>query len=1016
MISVFLRRMIWLSSLTLLLWVGMNALPPPICAAAPTVQHSTYPLEKMPLLRLVLRLLQRFYIDPTQFKAAKMHKAGLQALERRLPEARVTWQTRQKKYTLQLGPHRKSFPSRRFIGLFDVWLRLQPVARFVKQHYKGEAPLSEIEYAMVIGVMSTLDKQTRVMSRRILLRRRALRPRRKGGKIGVVLRWDKKNKYLQIQRIQPDGPADLAGLKARDRIVAIDGRKLGVGSFQDWIGKIVGLRGSRVALHILRKGWPKPKRIVLIRARISQPLVTGHLLPGKIGYIRLRQFSSGASLLIREQLARLRRRAKGNLLGLALDLRNNPGGRVTEAVAIASMFVEQGQVVTYAGANIKRRTYNVSGKNVEALYPLVVMLSDHSASASELLAGALQGHQRALVIGQRSYGKGTVQSVSGIPKLGLMYRVTVAQYMVPPERSIQMVGVAPDIALVPVSVQPDKVRFYSTTLRDRAARKKRWPQFLQQYLDPSAKSLMSIRYLSHLSRRSKKSRPRAKKSRRRSTRSWLIQRKHPLGHDFEVWVARYMLANAKSGRRDLFYTQVKRALKKLQRQQNKQIVKALRAFNTNWSLPKKLQKKAKLTVKIQAVGVQSPIPTGKSFLLQVKIKNEGKGTAYRARTILRSKLSFLRYRELLFGQIKPGQAIARSLKVKLPHRLPSGVEPLTFLLQADGAEPAKPTVFPLTWKSSPQPRYTIAYQIADPSPDGNGDGRIQAGERVHLFVTIKQHGKAVATNPNLTLFVERVRVLQRRASLPSLASGKTRTAVFSLRVSDSVRKGSIYSTLTLSERKFGVLIRHRLPLSIAPPFPSLRPQTQKWGDCGPSTIYNDAGLNAHPIGTFERGATIRWIRTYRNAIQIALPAPSVDPSSLPNKALQRAVPRYLSAWVPKKACKAILQGPSQLSSLKWIYHFVPPLLSFANDSLQTQTAQTKISLTLKSLHGLRDLYLLQNGHKVHYQTVQYQNPRGLKQLTTSIAVKLKPGLNQLHLIARTLQGSFRYPFYRTYRK
>ena len=212
MISVFLRRMIWLSSLTLLLWVGMNALPPPICAAAPTVQHSTYPLEKMPLLRLVLRLLQRFYIDPTQFKAAKMHKAGLQALERRLPEARVTWQTRQKKYTLQLGPHRKSFPSRRFIGLFDVWLRLQPVARFVKQHYKGEAPLSEIEYAMVIGVMSTLDKQTRVMSRRILLRRRALRPRRKSGKIGVVLRWDKKNKYLQIQRIQPDGPADLAGL------------------------------------------------------------------------------------------------------------------------------------------------------------------------------------------------------------------------------------------------------------------------------------------------------------------------------------------------------------------------------------------------------------------------------------------------------------------------------------------------------------------------------------------------------------------------------------------------------------------------------------------------------------------------------------------------------------------------------------------------------------------------------------------------------------------------------------
>lgn len=1003
----FLRSTRWIC-LCLALFLGVISLSPPSAHALPkrSRKASNYPLGKMPLLRLVLRLLQRFYIDPTQFKAANMHRSGLQALENKLAEVQVQWGPKKKKYTVRLGPYTKTWRVQRFIGLFDVWLRLRPVAAFVGKHYRGDIPVSEIEYAMVIGVMSTLDKQTRVISREILLRRRALRPKAKNGKIGASLAWDKAKKHILIRSVVQDGPADLAGIKANDTIIAINKEKVNGGKLIRWFEKIIGLRGSRIALTIRRKGWSKPKTFVLIRALIAPPLVVSHLLPGKIGYVRLRQFSQGASLLIREHLARLRQKAKGNLLGLALDLRNNPGGRITEAVKICSLFVEKGEVVTYAGANTKRKTYNVTGRNVEAQYPLVVLINDRSASASELLSGALQGNNRALVIGQQSYGKGTVQSVSGMPRLGLLYRVTVAQYMVPPDRSIQMVGVAPDIALSPINVLPGKTYYFSKPLRDQESRKKRWPKFLQQYLDPDAHFLMHIPYLTHAAPGDKFKRSKAP----RSLKSWWIDATHPLANDFEVWVARYMLAHARSSNRDVFFKRLKRPLQRLKKLQLKRLARALKKQAIDWSASDAAKNVSVVIVpKIKILNAKLPLPTGKTIKLQVKVTGGGKPMVHRLRAIIHTKLPMLRYKEMLFGTLWPTRSYTQTIEFKLPHYLRQGVVPITIKFRGDKVNLyPKETTFLLPWRSPKPPRYHVQYHVIDPTPDGNGDGQLQAGEKAYVRVTVRQEGGDKPTKPILRLFMERTRIGQSRVKLGKMKPGESKTAWFTLRIPDNAKMGRRFSTITLVEPKYGVIVKHKLDLPIAGPLPPMR--LSRWVTCAtPVTLYNRPSPQSAPLATLSAGSNVRVLRTRLGMHQVQLPLP---------KAYSKGNSRPLttmSAWMLQKPCKPSQTKQTKISKLQWLEQFNPPKVSWNFQPTKlVHTPTPKPMLRVTSEHGIRDLYVKRKKKKQFYKVFQYKNPKGKMQVKLPIPLKLEPGLNRLQLVVRTSQGAFTYPFQLSY--
>jgi len=261
--------------------------------------------------------------------------------------------------------------------------------------------------------------------------------------IGAAVRLDELGR-LVIAEPFPGRPAAEAGLLRGDVVLEVDGQPLRGLSLYESVALIRGPAGSTVVLTILREGEPEPFKVKVVRARIEIEVVQAEMLEGNIGYVSLSEFSSGAS----EKLARaIRDLKKQGATRLILDLRNNPGGFLSESVAVTSLFLKEGVVVREEGKDPSyKQVYEARGVHVATDMPMVVLINRGSASASEIVAGALKDHGRATIIGEQSFGKGTVQLPHTLSD-GSQLRVTIAQWFTPNGNLIHKVGIIPDVVV-----------------------------------------------------------------------------------------------------------------------------------------------------------------------------------------------------------------------------------------------------------------------------------------------------------------------------------------------------------------------------------------------------------------------------------------------------------------------------------------------------------------------------------------------------------------------------------------
>ena len=239
----------------------------------------------------------------------------------------------------------------------------------------------------------------------------------------------------------PGSPAFDAGLMPGDILVSVDGRPIEGLTLDETVTLIRGPKGTEVVLGVSRAGISRPVEIPIVRDTISVSSVHSQILPGGFGYIRLSSFDAESGADLRSAIADLRGL---DARGLVLDLRNNGGGLVTAAVSVVSEFVEEGEVIRWVDANGNETVEHVTGEGTAYDFPLVVLVNGFSASASEVVSGALQDHERARIVGTRTFGKGAVNLLRDLES-GAGLNITIARWLTPDGRTIEGEGIEPDV-------------------------------------------------------------------------------------------------------------------------------------------------------------------------------------------------------------------------------------------------------------------------------------------------------------------------------------------------------------------------------------------------------------------------------------------------------------------------------------------------------------------------------------------------------------------------------------------
>jgi len=351
-------------------------------------------------------------------------------------------------------------PKKRFEKL-DVFAR---TLAYVEQNYVEDVDEGKLVYGAAKGMVRTLDPHSDFMTPDEYRDLRADTDGEFGG-CGVEVEDD--DGVIVVLDVLPSSPAARSGLQKADRIVAIDGVPT---KGQTGTGRLRGRPGTPVQLDVERAGWTEPRRMTVVRDLIHVQAVESELLDGKVGYIRLKQFQERADEEIGLALTRLQAKAGGHLAGVVLDLRGNPGGLLDQAVKVADLFIGTGVIVTTVGRGGRKLEEDVARSHgTWDGFPMVCLMNGASASASEIVAGALQDHHRATIMGTVSYGKGSVQSIFDLGD-GSGLKLTVARYLTPAGRTIQGRGIVPDVVVEMGKSGDAQLRAAEQTLRGTAAR------------------------------------------------------------------------------------------------------------------------------------------------------------------------------------------------------------------------------------------------------------------------------------------------------------------------------------------------------------------------------------------------------------------------------------------------------------------------------------------------------------------------------------------------------------------
>jgi carboxyl-terminal processing protease len=336
------------------------------------------------------------------------------------------------------------------------------VLQQIEKHYVLPVPRKQLVYGAIRGMVSTLDPHSSFLDP---AEYQALKSDTEGKFAGIGVEIEAKDGWLIVNRVFEGGPAARAGLRPGDRFLTLQGRDARDIRLPDAVLLMRGPPGTKVEFSLRRGASLQALTFHLVREVIHVKAVDSRILPGRILYVQVRVFQEHTADEVRDAVRQAQKESEpsGGILGMVLDLRDNVGGLFAEAIALGDLFLERGVIVVTRGRGGRVLEQAMARKEgTIPPWPMVAMINSYSASAAEIVAGALQDHRRAVLLGTRSFGKGSVQSLVEMAE-GSALKLTIARYYTPSGRSIQAEGIAPDMWIEQVSMRAKPTSARETT-------------------------------------------------------------------------------------------------------------------------------------------------------------------------------------------------------------------------------------------------------------------------------------------------------------------------------------------------------------------------------------------------------------------------------------------------------------------------------------------------------------------------------------------------------------------------
>jgi carboxyl-terminal processing protease len=701
---------------------------------APVLKKNNKPgkFESISELVFTLSLLRNAYYDPTKLKPKEMIFAALDNMQSSISS--IAFKKIDKNLiNIQVDTVSKKFSFENLKDLGNLLNISVEILEFIISNLKlQKSSADEIEdavYSYINGMLTALDPYS------ILIKPKyneefAMQTRGAYGGVGMVLSI--RDYELTVISPTPGAPAIEAGIKEKDKIVQINDRSTVNMSLTDAVSLIRGLDKTSVDIWIRRKDWKKPKKIILVRRRIKIPSVSGKLLEGNIAYLRLNHFISKTSQDMIDEYKKLEIKSGNKIKGIILDLWSNPGGILPQAIYVANAFLEKGVIVSTQGApGTQKQVFRADKtKTISTTKPMVVLVSSGSASASEIVSGTLKNLNRAVVIGNTTFGKGTVQQIFNMGKKQPTLKLTIQEYLTAGDVSIQQVGVVPHIRIVPIGVingssslfWPDKPRKIN----------KRTKTIKSDNQRPPEKPVYEIRYYKNSN---------DKKEHKNRVNDYQAGK-------YVVEFARKFLINSTDSKASLMLKSSKKLVDDAKQVEVNKMITDLVKYKVDWksvdtSNEKPAFKTEVMLCKIKDELCKTPlkvITPGESVFITIKLTALNKKGS-RVYGILKSPASFLNNREFLFGNIEKGNFRYWKSKLVIPKSTSSAIEP--YILEIYEGKKGKIAEYKsnIIVKEFEKPRFQISYSIHEKE---GGDGIAQKGEEFVIDVSVKNIGKGIS--------------------------------------------------------------------------------------------------------------------------------------------------------------------------------------------------------------------------------------------------------------------------------